>query len=107
MQATIVPTRVLPTEENGNGLATNAIQCLLSLFLPDASYPLYYIPFYAMLKAERHGPRPRSSSVTNTGGVLPECPQLENSIVMPLAARLYEYPSWNFCRRNTKSPTFG
>ena len=56
MQATIVPTRVLPTEENGNGLATNAIQCLLSLFLPDASYPLYYIPFYAMLKAERHGP---------------------------------------------------
>ena len=37
---------------------------------------------------------------------IPPCPELENFIVMPLAAALYVSPSWNLGRRNTKSLTF-
>ena len=38
------------------------------------------------------------------GDHIPECPKLENSIVMPLAACLYAYPSWNLGTKYNLSP---
>ena len=35
---------------------------------------------------------------------IPECPKLEHSIAMPLAACLYAYPSWNLVTKYDLSP---
>ena len=40
-------------------------------------------------------------NVENYQHAIPLCPELDNSIVMPLAAALYASPSWNLGRRNT------